>query len=202
VRQQNLDVLAETTDLTEFLFGSERGNLAVVRPVLLDIQRGRCFYCQREVATASAHVDRFVAWARYPVDLGHNFVLADARCNNYKRDRLPAYEHLAGWVERNAIFGDQIRVALEEHGIVTEVAASRIAEWAYAQTEATKGLTWVQGDVRCRWIKVGGRSCSIVVRSAVIARDGLCRSQPGWLNCSMSGYRVIQDQSGQSTCMT
>ena len=44
VRQQNLDILGETTDLTEFLFGSERAALAVVRPVLLDTQQARCFY--------------------------------------------------------------------------------------------------------------------------------------------------------------
>jgi hypothetical protein len=82
--------------------------------------------------------------------LGHNFVLADARCNNNKRDRLPAYEHLSGWVERNAIFGEQIRVALEEHGIMIEVAASnRIAEWAYGQTEAARGLTWLRADEMC-----------------------------------------------------
>jgi len=45
VRQQNLEVLGETADLNEFLFGSERVALAVVRLVMLDIQRGRCFYC-------------------------------------------------------------------------------------------------------------------------------------------------------------
>ena len=34
VRQQNLALIGETADLHEFLFGSERNNLAVVRPVL------------------------------------------------------------------------------------------------------------------------------------------------------------------------
>lgn len=43
VRQQNLDVLGETSDLNELLFGSERASLPVERPVLIDIQRGRCF---------------------------------------------------------------------------------------------------------------------------------------------------------------
>ena len=33
VRQQNLDILGEATDLNGFLFGSERIDLAVVRPV-------------------------------------------------------------------------------------------------------------------------------------------------------------------------
>lgn len=107
VRQQNLVLLGETADLNEFLFGSERNNLAAVRPVLLDLQRGSCFYCKGGISGATAHVDHFVAWARYPVDLGHNFVLADERCNNKKRDRLPACEHLAAWSERHAKFGDQ-----------------------------------------------------------------------------------------------
>jgi hypothetical protein len=92
--------------------------------------------------------DHFVAWARYPVDLGHDFVLADSRCNNRKRDRLPACDHLAAWAERNARFGEQIGKALEERGIVSQLAASnRVAQWAYAQTEAAHGLTWLKADV-------------------------------------------------------
>ena len=147
VRQQNLGLLGETTDLNEFLFGSERNNLALVRPVLLDLQRGRCFYCNVGITGTTAHVDHFVAWARYPVDLGHNFVLADERCNNKKRERLPACEHLAAWMERNVTYGDQLRDALEPRGLITDLAASkRVAAWAYAQTEAAGGLTWVKAD--------------------------------------------------------
>jgi hypothetical protein len=76
IREQNLEVLGETADLTEFLFGSDR-ILAVGRPVLLDI-----------LTPAATHVDHFIARARYPVDSGHNFVLADSRCSGQKRDRL------------------------------------------------------------------------------------------------------------------
>jgi hypothetical protein len=79
VRQQSLEVLGETADLNEFLFGSERAVLAVGRPVLLDIQSGRCFYCRARLTPAATHVDHFIAWARYPVDLGHNSVLARYR---------------------------------------------------------------------------------------------------------------------------
>lgn len=32
-------------DLREFLFGAERNALRVVRPVLMDLQQGKCFYC-------------------------------------------------------------------------------------------------------------------------------------------------------------
>jgi hypothetical protein len=147
VRQQNLGLLGETADLNEFLFGSERNNLALVRPVLLDIQRGRCFYCKGTIAGATAHVDHFVALARYPVDLGHNFVLADDRCNNKKRDRLPACEHLSAWTDRNATYGEQLRDALDQRGVIMDLAASnQVANWAYGQTEAAKGLTWLRAD--------------------------------------------------------
>lgn len=40
VRQQNLDILGETSDLNEFLFGSERISLAAVPPVLIDFPAG------------------------------------------------------------------------------------------------------------------------------------------------------------------
>jgi hypothetical protein len=84
---------------------------------------------------------------RYPINLGHNFALADSKCNNQKRDRLPVCDHLAAWVERNSGFGNQIADALKERGIIAELPASnRVAEWAYGQTEAAGGLTWLKAD--------------------------------------------------------
>jgi hypothetical protein len=95
----------------------------------------------------AAHVDHFIAWARYPVDLAHNFVLADGRCNNKKRDRLPACEHLSAWKERNTAYGSQLATELEGRGVVAALAASnRVAQWAYGQTEQAKGLTWLRAD--------------------------------------------------------
>jgi len=147
VRRQNQGLMGEAADLHEFLFGSERNHLAVVRPVLLDLQHGRCFYCNRGIIGDTAHVDHFVAWARYPVDLAHNFVLADSNCNSKKRDRLPACEHLAAWTERNASYGAELSAALGQHGILGELATSnRVTQWAYAQTEAARGLTWLRAD--------------------------------------------------------
>jgi hypothetical protein len=82
-----------------------------------------------------------------PVDLGHNFVLADSGCNCKKRDRLPACEHLEKWVEQNTALGDQIAEALRERGIVAElVASNRVTKWAYEQTTAVGGITWIKGD--------------------------------------------------------
>jgi hypothetical protein len=146
VRQLNLDILGETADLNQFLFGSERAALAIVRPVLIDIQQRRCFYCNTPLSPAGVHVDHFIAWARYPVDLGHNFVLADGRCNSQKGDRLPAYDHLAAWTERNTKFGDQIGNAMKERGIVADLTVSnRVARWAYQKRGKADGLTWAAG---------------------------------------------------------
>ena len=147
VREQNLDILGETADLNSFLFGSERTVLSMVRPTLMTIQHGQCFYCKTPLMPASTHVDHFVPWVHYPVDFGHNFVLAHSRCNAQKRERLPAYDHLAAWVERNATYGDEIANALQKGGIVTKLAVSnRITHWVYAQTEAAGGLTWLRKD--------------------------------------------------------
>ena len=93
--------------LDQFLFGSERAPLAMYLPILREVQEARCFYCQREVKTNEerAHVDHFVPWSRYPVDLGHNFVLAHGSCNLAKADHLAATEHLARWSARNRMAG-------------------------------------------------------------------------------------------------
>jgi hypothetical protein len=163
VPQQNFDVLGETADLNEFLFGSERAPLSVVRPVLMDLQEGRCFYCRGPLIPARTEVDHFIAWSRYSVDLGHNFVLADGRCNAQKRDRFTAVDHLAAWKERNARFGDQIGAALEERSITARLATSnQVARWAYSQTEAASGLTWLRADemepLRPEWRMLLGAS--------------------------------------------
>ena len=48
-------MLGETADLNEFLFGSERAVLAVERPILLDIQPGRCFNGHAPLTPAATH---------------------------------------------------------------------------------------------------------------------------------------------------
>ncbi|MEO8597330.1 MAG: HNH endonuclease signature motif containing protein [Candidatus Solibacter sp.] len=160
VRQKNLGILGETTDLSEFLFGSERIALAAARPVLMDIQRGQCFYCGSGLSKGGVEVDHFIPWSRYGTDLGHNFVLADRACNNQKRDRIAAVEHLAAWTERNTRHGDQIQVALERQGIVSQREASnRVAFWAYVLVAAGEGAT-----LAGQWGP--GRQCSMAVSGA------------------------------------
>ena len=133
-------------DLREFLFGAERSALTNARPVLADLQSGRCFYCEKPIRAEAGEVDHFIPWAKYPADLAYNLVLADRRCNGQKRDRLPHVEHLAHWRERNRAYEGPIAAALENRLPCDLASTERIAYCAYAQTESAGGLTWRRGE--------------------------------------------------------
>jgi hypothetical protein len=147
VRRFNEGALGETNDLHDFLFGSERKALQEVAPILHELQRGECFYCGKPVGTGSTHVDHFIPWSRYPVDLGHNFVLAhDRPCNLGKSDRLASGEHLHRWVERNRRHEGLLLGEFDRRGITHDLPTSiQIAKWAYSQVASTQGLVWVAG---------------------------------------------------------
>lgn len=105
----NLSIVGDTHDLDAFLFGSEREGLEDLAEILEAIQHRECFYCRSRVQ-GEIDIDHFIPWSRYPVDLGHNFVMAHRRCNQAKRDHLAAPVHLERWIARN----DRHRNELEE----------------------------------------------------------------------------------------
>lgn len=147
VRNQNLEVLGHSTDLGAFLFGAERSSLEVYRPILLDLQADSCFYCRRSLGR-TGDVDHFIPWSRYPVDLGHNFVLTHRTCNGRKRDYLAAEPHLAAWTQRNAEHGQVLSNHCQQGKLPSSMASSvSIAHWAYSQTANVNGLVWVEGDM-------------------------------------------------------
>ena len=165
IRRQNQDVLGAPADLDQFLFGSERAPLAVYLPILREVQESRCFYCQREVTASDerVHVDHFVPWSRYPVDLGHNFVLAHGSCNLAKADYLAATEHLARWSERNRTADTFLDERFARAKIVHDKESSRhITRWAYQQAAAMRAMTWIKGDrlerVKGDWLTWVGAS--------------------------------------------
>ena len=140
-RRQNREHLGEAVDLSKFMFGAPRTDLAVYRPVLIDIQKRHCFYCSRELNTSE--VDHFIPWSRYGNDLGHNFVLACRECNNDKRDLLASERHLERWVRRNDDHGDTLREYFVEHQVDHEAGTSRmITRWAYGQAAMANARVW------------------------------------------------------------
>jgi hypothetical protein len=147
VRRFNTQLLGTTSDIHEFLFGSERASLAAVKPVLLEFQKGDCFYCHKPLRDESAHVDHFIPWSRYPVDLGHNFVLAHATCNSQKSDRLACASHLNAWAAQAERSAPELAREYDRNGVLNDFATSvRIVNWAYTLMFECRGLTWVESD--------------------------------------------------------
>jgi hypothetical protein len=139
----NQALLGQARDLRGFLFGSDRAALVRFGRVLRGYQDDRCFYCGRRLTAASA-VDHFIAWSRYPLDLGHNFVLAHSTCNGNKADRLPAIEHLARWTRRNS--DATLLKEFDREGLPHDLSATtRVASWAYEQADKSGTQLWVAG---------------------------------------------------------
>ena len=96
---------------------------------------------------SAAHVDHFVPWSRYPVDLGHNFVLAHQTCNNSKSDRLASTEHLERWVNFIEVNGKALTAEFNRKKILNDLDTSiRITGWAYRQTFEANGMNWIKGN--------------------------------------------------------
>jgi len=147
VRDLNGDLLGHSKELTDFLFGSGRQRLEAYRSLLTDFQGDECFYCCGRLRGQS-EVDHFIPWSRYPVDLGHNFVLAHKGCNNSKADRLASMAHLERWCLRNAEYGPRLAHDFTMNGLPQDLPASRrIAAWAYEQAEISLSFVWERGDV-------------------------------------------------------
>src|SRR5215471_9304084 len=59
VQKVNTGRLGSVTDLGTFLFGEERGCLEAYRPILMEVQNGKCLYCGGSVLKQS-DVDHFI----------------------------------------------------------------------------------------------------------------------------------------------
>jgi hypothetical protein len=141
-RIQNAAILGESADLADFMFGANRASLAPYRPVLVELQNRQCFYCGRDRETN--HVDHFIPWSWYSLDLGHNFVLACGQCNGAKGDMLAAPRHLENWLRRNDDHGAWIASELDARTLPHDLTATTlVARWAYGRVAGVSGATWV-----------------------------------------------------------
>lgn len=87
--------------LEDFLFGPERVDLKPVRAPLVELQRGRCFYCDGPLRLHEAQVDHVLPWSRVPLDDLGNLVVADGSCNGSKSSFLASEDHIHRWTERD-----------------------------------------------------------------------------------------------------
>jgi hypothetical protein len=142
----NRPVLGES-DLALFLFGSDRSTLAGFAGVLRAHQAGLCLYCRGNIKGVG-DVDHFIAWSRYPADLGFNLVLSHGRpCNAKKRDFLAHPVHIESWhrshVERAAELAQRFDAAKLPHDIERTRA---VVSWAYEQGEVAGAHVWMRDD--------------------------------------------------------
>jgi len=143
----NQSLIGEATDLSAFMFGSERDDLGAFVPILRDLQMNTCFYCGATLKNRKLAVDHFVPWSLYPNDLGHNFVLADETCNSKKSDALAAIRHLEAWWRRLEDHGPALGTEFDGAGLLHDAASSRrVTTWAYASAERAAARLWVKAD--------------------------------------------------------
>lgn len=144
----NQALLGEESTLERYLFGSKRNALKQYRDILREHQNNHCFYCGKVVRREGA-ADHFIAWSRYPADLGHNFVFAHQSCNSSKSDDLAAREHLERWLEENMAKSQSLISAFDHAGVMHNIdRTQRIASWAYEQGHLSSAPLWLNGKNR------------------------------------------------------
>jgi 5-methylcytosine-specific restriction endonuclease McrA len=138
----------QQSKLESFLFGVERSALTEIRPFLLDLQRGGCFYCGRRMS-GPGEVDHFIPWARYPDNGVDNLVVADRRCNGAKRDFLAADSHLERWREHNSRESSTLAQVARDLGWEAHADDTlRVARGIYLRLPE-RARVWLRADQFC-----------------------------------------------------
>lgn len=141
---KNQGILNTDSDLESFLFGASRETLIQLRPILIDYQHGKCFYCLKNITSRSkADVDHFVPWKKYSRNLAENLVLSCASCNRSKSDMLAAKVHLEKWL-LNAANNFERNSEIHKFGFMSNLDCNkRIATWAYRNATIAPTNAWI-----------------------------------------------------------
>ena len=128
-------------DMGTFLFESMRANLTAATPGLVEIAKGRCFYCQDHLP-ATVHIDHFIPWSLFADDGIFNLLPTHTACNTSKGDRFASHTHLQKWTHRIESHHDEIA----EVGHATKLSTDRdrtlaLATSSYRQLQTTS-LVW------------------------------------------------------------
>ncbi|MGO2075876.1 MAG: HNH endonuclease [Pseudoalteromonas sp.] len=144
--KHNQALIGPQSQLHDFLFGFDRNALSKAKPVLIELQHGNCFYCQKPL-NDKTEVDHFIPFARYANDLGHNFVAAHSTCNNSKRDFLAAQLHRERWQEQNLVLNSQhITRELSDYFNCDADKSRSVSDWAYQVAQANSAKLWLAKD--------------------------------------------------------
>ena len=142
----NRPVLGNSGDLADFLFGPQRESLTAVRTALQELQAGQCFYCRTDLH-ASADVDHFIPWSRYPRNLVHNLVVAHRSCNSKKSDVLAGEDFRVRWTSHIATNDADLCGIAGRVGLLADRAtAIHVADWCYSEAYRIGAEVWLGGD--------------------------------------------------------
>jgi hypothetical protein len=138
----NQKIIGRGSEVQDFLFGTNRKSIVKAVPVLREIQSGNCFYCEKSIKH-SPEVDHFIPFAKYPNDLGHNFVLAHSSCNNNKRDYLASNNHKDNWFKQNIYTHSKlIEDELSSYFTCDVTRTEEVANWAYQVATKNQSRLW------------------------------------------------------------
>jgi hypothetical protein len=94
-------------------------------------------------------VDHFIPWSRYPDNGIHNLVVADERCNRWKRDFLAARQHVLKWRRRNTEYESAlVEVAGESKWVSHPDETLGVARGIYIRLPSRARL-WLQEQDFC-----------------------------------------------------
>lgn len=124
----------------QFMFGRDRVALDRIAEGLLDLQAGRCFYCEDPIGK-NREIDHFVPWSQSGDDGLFNLVASCARCNNSKRSILAGVDFLESLIDRNGAWAaDLTALSAERSWPADQSRSARITRAAYLNSPGERPL--------------------------------------------------------------
>jgi hypothetical protein len=141
-------------EFEQFLFGRDRVALERIGEGLLDIQAARCIYCEVRIGK-DREIDHFIPWSQSGDDGLFNLVAACRKCNGSKSATLAGPDFVAGVLERNERWSDDLLSLADERGWPADRERSdRIARASYLLAPDEKPL-WLGARPETRFELLG-----------------------------------------------
>lgn len=141
----NVDEATSMLNFEQFMFGRDRVALDRIAEGLLDIQAGRCFYCEASIGKRR-EIDHFVPWSQSGDDGLFNLVAACPKCNNSKRSILAGPDFLESMVQRNNGWTSDLNALSSERSWPADrIRSARITCAAYLNSPGERPL-WLGRD--------------------------------------------------------
>jgi hypothetical protein len=127
---------------------------AELRPVLFEVQNGRCLWCGDRLKVADSHVDHVVPWSECRNDSLENLVLADRGCNISKLQWLVSPRLLEGY----AMHLERIGGALDAYA----AQANWFSDMPYSVAVLEASYRVVTRGLRKVWEPGGGKGGQLI----------------------------------------